>query len=51
MSAETLRHDTYNVSSGRPFVNRELAHAVQAIAPGLRLDLRPWRQGGPGENP
>jgi nucleoside-diphosphate-sugar epimerase len=51
MSAETLRHDTYNVSSGRPFVNRELAHAVQAIAPGLRLDLRPGWQGGPGENP
>jgi nucleoside-diphosphate-sugar epimerase len=33
MSAETLRHDTYNVSSGRPFVNRELADAVQAITP------------------
>jgi nucleoside-diphosphate-sugar epimerase len=51
MSAETLRHDTYNVSSGRPFVNRELADAVQAITPGLRLDLRPGRQAGPGDNP
>ena len=51
MSAETLRHDTYNVSSGRPFVNRELAGAVQAITPGLRLDLRPGRQAGPGDNP
>ena len=51
MSAETLRHDTYNVSSGRPFVNRELADAVQAIAPGLRLDLKPGQQAGPGENP
>ena len=34
MTAETLRHDTYNVSSGRPFVNRELADAVQTITPG-----------------
>ena len=51
MTAETLRHDTYNVSSGRPFVNRELADAVQAITPGLRLDLKPGRQAGPGDNP
>ena len=39
------------VSSGRPFINRELADAVQAITPGLRLDLRPGRQAGPGDNP
>ena len=51
MTAETLRHDTYNVSSGRPFINRELADALQAITPGLRLDLLPGRQGGPGNNP
>jgi nucleoside-diphosphate-sugar epimerase len=50
-TAETLRHNTYNVSSGRPFTNRELAGALQAITPGLRLDLRPGRQSGPGENP
>ncbi|MFI9847614.1 NAD-dependent epimerase/dehydratase family protein [Nonomuraea sp. NPDC051941] len=50
-TAETLRHDTYNVSSGRPFTNRELADAVQAITPGLRLDLLPGRQTGPGDNP
>ncbi|MGW0202352.1 NAD-dependent epimerase/dehydratase family protein [Nonomuraea sp. NPDC003201] len=50
-TAETLRHDTYNVSSGRPFTNRELADAVQAITPGLRLDLLPGRQAGPGDNP
>ena len=24
---------------------------MQAIAPGLRLDLRPGRQAGPGDNP
>jgi nucleoside-diphosphate-sugar epimerase len=39
------------VSSGRPFVNRELADALQAITPGLRLDLRPGRQASPGGNP
>ena len=51
MTAETLRHDTYNVSSGQPFTNRELADALQALIPGLRLDLRPGRQDGPGDNP
>jgi nucleoside-diphosphate-sugar epimerase len=51
MSAKTLRHDTYNVSSGRPYTNRELADALRAIAPGLRLDLRPGRQDGPGVDP
>jgi nucleoside-diphosphate-sugar epimerase len=51
MTAETLRHDIYNVSRGRPFTNRELADALQAVIPGLRLVLRPGRQSGPGENP
>ena len=50
MTAETLRHDTYNVSSGRPFINRELADALQAITPGLRPGLLPGRQAGPGDN-
>jgi nucleoside-diphosphate-sugar epimerase len=50
-TAETLRHNTYNVSSGRPCTNRELADALQAITPGLRLDLLPGRQSGPGEDP
>ncbi len=50
-TAQTLRHDTYNVSSGRPFTNRELADALQAITPGLRLDLEPGRQAGPGDDP
>lgn len=50
-TAETLRHDTYNVSSGRPFTNREFADALQAIIPGLRLDLLPGRQPGPGQLP
>jgi nucleoside-diphosphate-sugar epimerase len=51
ISTETLRHDTYNVSSGRPATNRELANALEAITPGLRLDLLPGRQGGPGDDP
>ncbi len=51
MTAPTLRHDTYNVSSGWPFRNRELAGALQAITPGLRLDPRPGRQHGPGGDP
>jgi nucleoside-diphosphate-sugar epimerase len=50
-TAETLRHDTYDVSSGRPFTNREFADALEAITPGLRLDLLPGRQNGPGEDP
>ena len=51
MTAETLRHDTYNVSSGRPATNREFADALQAITPSLRLDLLPGRQDGPGDDP
>jgi nucleoside-diphosphate-sugar epimerase len=37
----TLRHDTYNVSSGRPFTNREFATALNAN------DLLPGGQQGP----
>ncbi|RZS43806.1 nucleoside-diphosphate-sugar epimerase [Herbihabitans rhizosphaerae] len=50
-TAETLRHNTYNVSRGRSFTNRELVDALQTITPGLRLDLLPGRQNGPGEDP
>ena len=50
-SPDTLRQKTYNISSSRPFVNRELADAVRAITSGLRLDLRPGRQAGPGDDP
>lgn len=49
-TAETLRHHTYNVSSGRPSTNRELADAVRAAVPRARLDLLPGRQNGPGDN-
>jgi hypothetical protein len=47
MTADTLRRDTSNVSSGRPATNRELADVLRATAPGLRLDLLP----GPGDDP
>lgn len=50
MTTQTLRHDTYNVSSGRPVTNREFADALQAITPGLRLKLLPGRQHGPGDD-
>jgi nucleoside-diphosphate-sugar epimerase len=49
-TADTLRHDTYNVSSGRPATHREFAEALQAIRPGLQLDLRPGRR-SPGQDP
>jgi nucleoside-diphosphate-sugar epimerase len=50
-TTKTLRHHTYNVSSGRPATNREFAEAIEAITPGLRLDLLPGRQHGPGDDP
>jgi nucleoside-diphosphate-sugar epimerase len=50
-TAETLRHTTYNVSSGRPFINRELADAVQVAVPGSPRNLLPGRQHGPGDDP
>ncbi|WP_067477798.1 NAD-dependent epimerase/dehydratase family protein [Actinomadura hibisca] len=51
MDTGTLRHDTYNVSSGRPFTNQEFADALEAITPDLRLNLLPGRKNGPGEDP
>jgi nucleoside-diphosphate-sugar epimerase len=51
MTADTLRHNTYNVSSNRPATNREFAEALEAAIPGLRLDLSPGRRDGPGDDP
>ena len=51
MTTRTLPHETYNVSSGRPVTNRELAEAVRAAVPGPPLDLRPGRRAGPGDDP
>ncbi|GAB3928765.1 NAD(P)-dependent oxidoreductase [Kribbella albertanoniae] len=47
----TLQHRTYNVSSGTRSTNRQIAEAIEAITPGLHLDLLPGRQSGPGEDP
>ncbi|MEV4319413.1 NAD(P)-dependent oxidoreductase [Actinocrispum sp. NPDC049592] len=47
MTTETLRHNTYNVSSGRPFSNREVVDALQASTPGFQLDLKPGGQSDP----
>ncbi|WP_433729626.1 NAD-dependent epimerase/dehydratase family protein [Actinoplanes sp. CA-051413] len=51
MNARTLRHTTYNVSSGRPITNRELADALHAVIPGVRPEMLPGRQHGPGPDP
>lgn len=50
-TTDILRHEVYNVSSGRPYTNRDLADALQAIRPDARLELLPGRQAGPGDNP
>ncbi|WP_426513754.1 NAD-dependent epimerase/dehydratase family protein [Dactylosporangium sp. McL0621] len=46
-TAPALRHRIYNVSSGRRTTNRDLAAALEAIVPGLRLELRPGAGGDP----
>jgi nucleoside-diphosphate-sugar epimerase len=51
MIADALSRVTYNVSSGRAVTNREFANALEAISPGLRLDLLPGRRAGPGDDP
>jgi nucleoside-diphosphate-sugar epimerase len=51
MRTDTLRHDTYNVSSGVPATNAEFARAIEAAVPGTSLDLLPGRANGPGEDP
>jgi len=51
MATPTLSHDTYNVSSGRPFTNAEIGAALESVVPGLHLDLLPGRLHGPGTDP
>ncbi|MER7282195.1 NAD(P)-dependent oxidoreductase [Dactylosporangium sp. NPDC000244] len=51
MTAPTLRYDTYNVSSGVPSTNGDFAAALESAIPGLRLELHPGREHGPGEDP
>jgi nucleoside-diphosphate-sugar epimerase len=49
-TAETLHHNTYNVSNGRPSTYREFVEAVQAAFPGQQFELLPGRQNGPGQD-
>ena len=50
--AGTLRHDTYNVSSGRPVVNHEFVSAVNAEVPGAEASLSPGRNpDAPADDP
>ena len=43
MRAGRLRHDTYNVSSGRPVANHEFVTAVNTVIPGAGASLAPGR--------
>lgn len=51
IGAETLNHNTYNISSGHPYTNRDFAEALQPLVPEVPLTLLPGRQAGPGNNP
>ncbi|WP_020658760.1 NAD-dependent epimerase/dehydratase family protein [Amycolatopsis benzoatilytica] len=46
-TARTLRHDTYNVSSGRPATNRQFAEALADLVPGTADQLTPGGATGP----
>lgn len=47
ITAPSLKHDTYNVSSGQPVTNREFGEALAEIAPGVPDQLRPGGATGP----
>ena len=47
MTTETLRHDVYNISSGRPATNRDFAEAARAARPDAHIDLLPGGDCGP----
>jgi nucleoside-diphosphate-sugar epimerase len=51
MTTGTLRHDTYNVSSGRPATNRAFVEALEAALPDRRLRVLSGRRAGPGQDP
>ncbi|MEU0546414.1 NAD(P)-dependent oxidoreductase [Micromonospora sp. NPDC005979] len=51
ITADTLAHDVYNVSSGQPFTNGQLVDAVRASVPRARLDVVDGRRTGPGRDP
>ena len=47
MTAPTLNHDTYNLSSGRPVTHGEYAAALEAAIPGAQVDVTPGGQPAP----
>jgi UDP-glucose 4-epimerase len=48
---DRLSHRTYNVASGRPTTNGELAAAIKKIIPGARIELPAGRApNGPGDD-
>ena len=52
MRAGGLRHDTYNVSSGRPVANHEFVTAVNAAVAGAEASLQPGRDpDAPADDP
>lgn len=51
MTADTLAHPAYNVSSGLRYTHRELVDALAAAIPGTRVELREGRSTGPGDDP
>jgi UDP-glucose 4-epimerase len=51
LTADDVVHDTYNVSSGRPFTHRQLVDAVRTVVPDARLELIDGRRSGPGTDP
>ena len=52
MRAGTLRHDTYNISSGRQVANHEFVTAVNAAVPGAEASLHPGRNpDAPADDP
>ena len=52
MRARTLRHETYNVSSGNPVANHEFVTALNAAVAGADASLPPGRSpGAPPQDP
>ncbi len=49
MTASELRHQVYNVASGRPTRNQDLADAIRKVSPDFSVELPPGRNpDGPG---
>jgi nucleoside-diphosphate-sugar epimerase len=51
MTTTTLRHQTYNVSSGHRVTYREVAQALMAAFDGIRIECVEGRRDRPGEDP